>query len=298
MGENPFLIIAINSLCSGERILRVSSLLESTRYPSILNPTEAIWCCILLHYRYRQLVCVLFVRKGLESDHCLLLDRRGPLHIKKRLACASTLELVLATWHELHLVCLSVSSLQVFASKKCVPLSRELHSLQKTVNNFCKNSCQSLKGKEEKRTMSSFIVLLFLSVITFSVNSFMIRPIDRLQRLRSGSIGDGAAESPADSQHYRSPSFGEGPTLRRLRSLSFGSENAFALSVEQESLSESCDLEPMAETAITTTFAQGTPENDIILTWEPEVAEQIKENMAMRTEDRPYMIAVIGNPGR
>jgi hypothetical protein len=28
------------------------------------------------------------------------------------------------------------------------------------------------------------------------------------------------------------------------------------------------------------------------------VAEQIKENMATRTEDRPYMIAVIGNPGR
>ena len=147
--------------------------------------------------------------------------------------------------------------------------------------------------------MSSFIVLLFLSVvITVSVNSFMIRPIDRLQRLRSGSIDDGAAESPADSQHYHSPSFGEGPTLRRWRSLSFGNENAFALSVEQEKLAESCDVELMAETAITTTFAEGTPENDIILTWEPEVAEQIKENMATRAEDRPYMIAVIGNPGR
>jgi hypothetical protein len=147
--------------------------------------------------------------------------------------------------------------------------------------------------------MSSFIVLLFLSVvITVSVNSFMIRPIDRLQRLRSGSVDVGAAESPAFSQHYHSPSFGEGPTLRRLRSLSFGNENAFALSVEQEKLAETCDVEPMAETAITTTFAQGTPENDIILTWEPEVAEQIKENMASRTEDRPYMIAVIGNPGR
>lgn len=130
----------------------------------------------------------------------------------------------------------------------------------------------------------------------------MIRPIDRLQRLRSGSIDDGAPESPAGSQHYRAPSFGEGPTLRRLRSLSFGNENASAaLAVEQEKLAEYCDVEPMAETAITSTFAQGTPENDIILTWEPEVAEQIKENMATRTrteEDRPYMIAVIGNPGR
>jgi hypothetical protein len=126
----------------------------------------------------------------------------------------------------------------------------------------------------------------------------MIRPIDRLQRLRSGSIEESAAESSADSQHYHAPSFGEGPTLRRLRSLSFGNENSLALAAEQENLAELCDVEPMAETAITSTFAQGTPENDIILTWEPEVAEQIKENMATRTEDRPYMIAVIGNPGR
>jgi hypothetical protein len=179
---------------------------------------------------------------------------------------------------------------------------RELNLLQKTVNNFLSKRAVANRGKKKKRTImmcSSFIVLLFLSVITVLVNSFMIRPIDRLQRLRSGSIDDGAAESSrADSQHYRAPSFGEGPTLRRLRSLSFGNENTFALAAEQEKLTELCDVEPMAENAITTTFAQGTPENDIILTWEPEVSEQIKENMATRTEDRPYMIAVVGNPGR
>jgi hypothetical protein len=172
--------------------------------------------------------------------------------------------------------------------------------LQKTVNTlfYFQQLASRAAVKKKNRTMTSFIVLRFLAVITVSVNSFMIRPIDRLQRLRSGSIEDGAVESPAGSQHYHSPSFGEGPTLRRLRSLSFGNENSLALAVEPDKQAELCDVEPIAETAITTTFAQGTPENDIILTWEPEVAEQIKENMASRTEDRPYIIAVIGNPGR
>jgi pantothenate kinase len=49
---------------------------------------------------------------------------------------------------------------------------------------------------------------------------------------------------------------------------------------------------------MTSTFSEGTPENDIILTWEPQVAESIRDEIAKRpATDKPYMIAVIGNPG-
>lgn len=62
---------------------------------------------------------------------------------------------------------------------------------------------------------------------------------------------------------------------------------------------EECEIE-MPEAAITSTFAEGTPENEIILSWEPDVAADIRENLKKHTAetDRPYMIAVIGNPGR
>jgi pantothenate kinase len=49
---------------------------------------------------------------------------------------------------------------------------------------------------------------------------------------------------------------------------------------------------------MTSTFSEGTLENDIILSWEPHVAESIRDEIAGRSDiDKPYMIAVIGNPG-
>jgi pantothenate kinase len=99
-------------------------------------------------------------------------------------------------------------------------------------------------------------------LLSFSPSiGFIIRPFDRLQRLRSYSID-----------------FSVAPLLTSTQD-------------------DVCDIE-FSESAITSTFAEGTPENDIILTWEPELAEEIKKSLAKREAgDKPYMIAVIGNPG-
>lgn len=100
----------------------------------------------------------------------------------------------------------------------------------------------------------------------------MIRPIDRLQKLQA---------------HSRDGSFGSDLFVHSLSSTSF------------DSADELCPVEPMLESAMTSTFAEGTPEDDIILTWEPDMAEAIKETLATgnRADGQPYMIAVIGNPG-
>mmetsp|Transcript_17475 Transcript_17475/g.29019 ORF Transcript_17475/g.29019 Transcript_17475/m.29019 type:complete len:534 (-) Transcript_17475:26-1627(-) len=104
------------------------------------------------------------------------------------------------------------------------------------------------------------LLISFCSTLTLG---FMIRPIDRLKHLRT---------------HSRDGSFGP------LGATNFDDEL--------------CPIEPLAESAMTSTFAEGTPEDDIILTWEPDLAEEIKENLAKRSADgRPYMIAVIGIPG-
>jgi pantothenate kinase len=113
--------------------------------------------------------------------------------------------------------------------------------------------------------------LLLVAHSTRYTLGFMIRPIDRLHHLRA-----------------------------RSRDGSFGSVVDLALAESSSSLldDELCPVEPLAENAMTSTFAEGTPESDIILTWEPELAEEIKESLAERSAgDKPYMIAVIGNPG-
>ena len=51
------------------------------------------------------------------------------------------------------------------------------------------------------------------------------------------------------------------------------------------------------ESSLTTTLAEGTEASDIVLTWEPDVAEQIREEIANRENrnvDEPYLVGVVG----
>lgn len=89
------------------------------------------------------------------------------------------------------------------------------------------------------------------------------------------------------------------PVALLQRDERLGPLSADATTTTDSTIPEECDIE-MLETAITSTFAEGTPENEIILTWEPDLAADIRETLKKHTAetDRPYMIAVIGNPGR
>jgi pantothenate kinase len=52
------------------------------------------------------------------------------------------------------------------------------------------------------------------------------------------------------------------------------------------------------ENSMTSTFSQGTEESDIILSWEPDVAEKIREEVAKRgPTDIPFLCGIVGNPG-
>ena len=57
--------------------------------------------------------------------------------------------------------------------------------------------------------------------------------------------------------------------------------------------------EDIMEGAITSTLAEGTEEGNIILSWEADVAEQIRQNLAERGDENSstYVVGVVGNPG-
>ena len=55
---------------------------------------------------------------------------------------------------------------------------------------------------------------------------------------------------------------------------------------------EDCEVE-----VFTSTFAEGTEEGDIILSWEPDVAEQIRQNLKHHPKNQPYIVGLVGNPG-
>ena len=96
------------------------------------------------------------------------------------------------------------------------------------------------------------------------------------------------------NQHHRPVAL-----LQRRERRLIGPLCADATTTTDSTIPEECEIE-MLEAAITSTFAEGTPENEIILTWEPDLAAEIRETLKKHTAetDRPYMIAVIGNPGR
>ena len=68
-----------------------------------------------------------------------------------------------------------------------------------------------------------------------------------------------------------------------------------------------CDAEYTESSTMTSTLSQGTEESDIILSWEPDVADRIREMVVAATTTKrssydddvgkPLLVGVVGNPG-
>uniref|UniRef100_A0A7S2XU31 AAA+ ATPase domain-containing protein n=1 Tax=Attheya septentrionalis TaxID=420275 RepID=A0A7S2XU31_9STRA len=99
------------------------------------------------------------------------------------------------------------------------------------------------------------------------------------------TLGFGLAPAPA----LLSPT-----TSRSIRSTSLLSSST------SERTDMAVDDECALDVALTSTFAKGTEEGDIVLTWEFEAAEQIIQSVTSRPPGKasqPYMIGLVGNPG-
>lgn len=81
------------------------------------------------------------------------------------------------------------------------------------------------------------------------------------------------------------------PSLRNGRSQLSSTTKLWSIST----VDDGCEI--LGEGSLTSTFAEGTAEEDIVLTWEADAAETIRDRLLEHETDEPFMIGLIGNPG-
>ena len=63
------------------------------------------------------------------------------------------------------------------------------------------------------------------------------------------------------------------------------------------SIREECEATDFAEGSLTSTYSEGTPDTDIVLSWEPDMAETVRTLLSEKQTEGPLLIGVVGNPG-